>query len=220
MAAVLSWSGTQDTLTSDVVSSWEATNTAPTLVANWTYENVPSRLALVADTWTTYKIENISIDTASTTNIAVFIWLDDTDSTVDDRLYISNVQLNAGPTALPYSQPGYATQFTECARYYNVINSAAGAYPHLGNGTANSTSVVYVEYQHPTEMRVATAQMTLVGSNWVIAANAVSSYANEGDKKQLTLRLTGTGTPFTQYLTYVVYGNNDTASRMYMSARL
>ena len=220
MAGVLSWSGTQDTVTSDVVSAWEATNTAPTLIANWTYENVPARLALVADTWTEYKIENISINTANTTNIAVFIWLDDTDSAVDDRVYISGVQLNVGSKCLPWSSRDFNSELAACQRHLIVINSAAGAYPHLGNGTANSTSVVYVEYEHPTEWFKTLPPMTLVGSNWVIAANAISAYASEGDKKQITYRCTGTGTPFTQYYTYVVYGNNDTASRMYIQSRM
>jgi hypothetical protein len=220
MAAVISWSGTADVVTSDVVSAWEATNTAPTLVANWTYENVPARLALVNDSWTEYKIENIAIDTASTTNIAVFIWLDDTDSTVDDRLYISGVQLNEGPTCLPYSCPEYSTQMTQCTRFFYCINSAAGAYPHLGNGGANTTSVVYIEYHHPTEWYATLPTMTMIGSNWVIAGTAVNSYASEGDKKQITYRLTASGTPFTQYLCYLVYANNESTARVYMSSRL
>jgi hypothetical protein len=220
MAAVISWSGTADTVTSDVVSSWEATGTAPTLVANWTYENVPARLALVNDTWTEYKIENIAIDTASTTNIAVFIWLDDTDSTVDDRLYITGVQLNSGPTCLPYACPDIATQQLQCARFFYCINSAAGSYPHLGLGGANTTSAVYIEQHHPVEWFKTSPTLTLVGSNWVIAGTAVSTYASEGDTKQITYRVSASGTPFTQYLAYLVYGNGDSTSRAYMSSRL
>ena len=220
MAGVLSWSSTADAVTSDVVSAWNAAGAAPTLATNWTFENTPAQLALVNDTWTEYKIENISIDTASTTNIAVFIWLDDTDSTVDDRLYISGVQLNEGPTCLPYSCPPLSDQMTQCTKYFYCINSAAGAYPHLGNAGANTTSVVYVEYHHPTEWFATLPTMTMIGSNWVIAGTAVNSYASEGDKKQITYRLTASGTPFTQYLCYLVYANNETTARVYMSSRL
>jgi hypothetical protein len=220
MAGVLSWSGTSDAVTSDVVSAWEATGTAPTLAANWTYENVPARLALVNDTWTEYKIENVSIDTASATNIAVFIWLDDTDSTVDDRLYIGGVQLNLGPTCLPWTPPNYPQELLACQRYFYCINSAAGAYPHLGNGGANTTSIVYIEYHHSSEWVGANSTMTMIGSNWVIAATAVNSYAQEGDKKQITYRLTAAGTPFTQYLCYLVYANNETTARVYVYSRL
>ena len=220
MAGVLSWSSTADAVTSDVVSAWNAAGAAPTLATNWTFENTPAQLALVNDTWTEYKIENIAIDTASTTNIAVFIWLDDTDSTVDDRLYISGVQLNEGPTCLPYSCPPLSDQMTQCTKYFYCINSAAGSYPHLGNAGANTTSTVYIEYHHPTEWYATLPTMTMIGSNWVIAGTAVNSYASEGDKKQITYRLTASGTPFTQYLSYLVYANNEATARVYMSSRL
>jgi hypothetical protein len=220
MAGVLTWSGTADAVTSDVVSAWNAAGAAPTLAANWTFENVPAQLALVQDAWTEYKIENIAIDTASGTNIAVFIWLDDTDSTVDDRLYISSVQLNLGPTCLPWTPQEYTSQLLQCQRFFYCINAAAGAYPHLGSGTANTTSAVYIEYHHPSEWFGASATLTLIGSLWVIAANAVTSYAYEGDKKQITYRVTGTGTPFTQYLTYLVYANNETTARAFVYSRM
>ena len=220
MAAVISWSGTSDAPTGDIVSAWEATNTAPTLVANWTYENVPARIALVNDTWTEYKIENISIDTANTTNIGVFLWLDDTDSAVDDRVYFTGVQLNIGAKCLPWASRELGAELNACQRYFYCINSAGGAYPHLGNGSANTTSVVYVEYHHPTEWFKQAATMTLIGTNWVIAGNAATSWANEGDKKQITYRVTGTGTPFTQYMSYLVYANNDATARVYMASRI
>ena len=38
-AAVISWSSTADTVTSDVVSAWGNEGTRPTLATNWTYEN-------------------------------------------------------------------------------------------------------------------------------------------------------------------------------------
>src|SRR5690606_11621451 len=45
-AAVIAWDGTKDTVTSDVVSAWNAAGSNPTLVTNWTYENTPSNLTL------------------------------------------------------------------------------------------------------------------------------------------------------------------------------
>lgn len=220
MAGVLTWSGTADAVTSDVVSAWNAAGAAPTLATNWTFENTPAQLALVQDAWTEYKIENISIDTSNGTNLAVFIWLDDTDSAVDDRLYISSVQLNLGPTCLPWTPQEYTSQLLQCQRFFYTINAAAGAYPHLGSGNANTTSSVYIEYHHPSEWFGATATMSLIGSNWVIAGNAVTTYASEGDKKQITYRVTGTGTPFTQYYTYLVYANNETTARCYVYSRM
>ena len=62
-AAVVSWSGTADTVTSDIVSAWEAEGTNPTLITNATYENTPANLSPTTS-FAEYKIENISVDTS------------------------------------------------------------------------------------------------------------------------------------------------------------
>lgn len=102
-AGIISWSSTADAYTVDVVSAWNATDNNPTLVANWTFENTPFSITLQTSTWRTHRIANIAIDTASTANVAVFIWCNDTDATVDDLLYIADVKLEPGPvsTAIP-----------------------------------------------------------------------------------------------------------------------
>ena len=46
--AVLSWSSTADSLTSDVVSAWGADGVNPTLAANWTAENVATATTLTS----------------------------------------------------------------------------------------------------------------------------------------------------------------------------
>jgi len=115
--AILSWSSTQDAVTSDVVSAWNVAGTDPTLVANWTYENTPSNLVLTT-AYKTFKVENISIDTASTTNVAVFIWCDDADATVADLAYISAIKLNPGSVASPFEQELINVEIEKCQRYF------------------------------------------------------------------------------------------------------
>jgi len=134
-AAVLSWNSTADSITSDVVSSWGSEGSNPTWAPNWTAENTPSNLALVADAWTTYKIENISIDTESMTNLAVVIWVDDTDAAVDDLLYITDVQLNDGSVCLPYAQISFEEDLKRCMRYWQKsynYNVAVGSDSNVG----------------------------------------------------------------------------------------
>ena len=46
-AAVISWDGTADSVTSDVVNAWENASTVPTLATNWTYENTAASLLLL-----------------------------------------------------------------------------------------------------------------------------------------------------------------------------
>ncbi len=100
-AAIISWSSTADSITSDVVGTWAGGGTNPTLATNWTYENTPSDLTLTTS-FQTFKIENVAIDTASAKNVGVFIWLDDTNATVADLAYIADVQLEAGSVCTPF----------------------------------------------------------------------------------------------------------------------
>jgi hypothetical protein len=148
-AAVLSWSSTSDTVTSDVVATWENSGTNPTLAANWTYENVAANLALVPDAWTKYTVENIYIDTASMANLAVFIWVDDTDAAVDDVLYITDVQLNEGAIALPTSVREFDDDRLLCQRFweasytYGIAPGASNIAPGLTHMWAQSTATAW-----------------------------------------------------------------------------
>jgi hypothetical protein len=219
MAAVLSWSGTSDSLTSDVVSAWNAAGAAPTLVANWTYENTPTQLALVNDTWTEYKIENIAIDTSNAVNLAVFIWLDDTNSSVDDRLYISGVQLNVGSKCLPWAARSIATEFLACKRYLIVANADAAAYGHLGTAAANDNHNAYFEAPHPINWFKTAASVTKVG-NWSINSVAVSAITSECVLWNTVLKVVDTGSGLTSGHAYLVFASNDTTGRVVIESRL
>lgn len=115
-AAVIAWDSTADTVTSDVISAWAVAGTDPTLVANWTYENTPSNLTLTT-AYQTFKIENVLVDTASTTNVAVLIWVDDTDATVADLLYISDVKLEINNFATTYQPIPWDIDYQACLRF-------------------------------------------------------------------------------------------------------
>lgn len=116
-AAVIAWDSTADTVTSDVVSTWEAAGTDPVLVTNWTYENTPSNLTLTT-AFQTFKVENISVDTSSTTNVALFIWVDDADSTANDDFYIDQISLQAGTTATAFPNVSEQEALMAVQRYY------------------------------------------------------------------------------------------------------
>lgn len=117
-AAIIAWDSTADSVTSDVVSAWNAAGTDPTLVTNWTYENTPANLATLTTSYQTFTISNISIDTASATNVAVFIWIDDVTTTVGDFLYIADVQLELGAVATPFERRPIGQELVLCQRYY------------------------------------------------------------------------------------------------------
>jgi len=100
-AAVVAWDGTADTITRDIVSAWNTTGTNPTLItspANWTYANTPAALTALTGTYQTFTIANITVP-ASTNNLGVFIWCEDTSYTASDSLYIADVKLEIGTAA-------------------------------------------------------------------------------------------------------------------------
>jgi hypothetical protein len=123
--AVIAWSGTADTVTSDIISAWGAEGTNPTLIANATYENTPANLN-VTTSWATYSV-TANVDTASTANIIVFIWSDVTDTTAGDFLHITNAQLEVGTTATPFERRMYGQELANCYRYYyKWLNDSGG----------------------------------------------------------------------------------------------
>jgi hypothetical protein len=144
-AVILAWNSTADTVTSDVVSAWGADGVTPTFATNWTAENTPQNLA-PSNTWTRYSI-TATLDTASTNNVAVFIWCDDMTTTLGDFLYITDVQLEVGSLATPFERKLFSQVFEECARYYfrftavDASTNIARLSP-LGFQTNTTTSII------------------------------------------------------------------------------
>lgn len=220
-AAVLSWSGTTDTLTSDVVSAWGAAETNFTPIANWTIENTPVNLELTA-AWQEFKIEGISIDTSSTVNLAVFIWCDDTNAALDDELFLSGVQLNLGKYALPWANRDYTSELLKCKRYLLVINAAAGAAANLGTATCFWSPAIYYESLHSSEWFKDAATLTSMG-NWRVAGVnviTIDRFASECIQDNTVIVGYNDTTGFTEGFSYIIYTNNDKTARLYIESRL
>jgi len=116
-ATVLAWSSTEDSVTSDVVGTWASDGTDPTFATNWTKEIAGSNKALT-NSYQRFTIENISLDTSSTTNLAVFVWVDDGTIASGDAFYITGVQVNEGTTALPLTHKTFSQELRDCQRFY------------------------------------------------------------------------------------------------------
>lgn len=172
-AAIISWSSTADTITSDVIGTWAGAGANPTLASNWTYENTPSDLTLTTS-FQTFKIENISIDTASTTNVGILIWCDDTDATVGDVAYLGDIQLEEGAIATPYEQKSYQEEWLRCSPYMQVLDYASGGVPFAIGQVAGSATVVLCEFQYPLPVR-STPSISVTGTWEAWNASAGSS---------------------------------------------
>ena len=164
--AIVAWSGTADSVTSDIISAWGAEGTNPTLIANATYENTPANLNVTTD-WATYTV-SAPIDTASTNNVIVFIWSDVTDTTAGDFLYLAGVQLEAGAVATPFERRPYGTELALCQRYFAKLSGDGSSTSGLGNGFNYTASSSSITIKYPVTMR---AEPTVTQANITITDN-------------------------------------------------
>jgi len=226
-AAVISWSSTADAVTSDVVNVWEAAGTNPTLIANMTYENVPAALTALSESWQTYKIEGIAIDTAAATNVIVFIWTDDVTMDVGDFLQVTDVQLEIGPKATAFEYRPFQRELALCQRYCYGITTVATA-EFIGLGVAFSTTVAYPHLFLPIEMRATPSLIIATAADWQLddTVNAPTDVTalviddmNFSSKKAVVLKASA-ASGLTQYRTYQLVGDGSAARVLALAAEL
>jgi hypothetical protein len=116
--AIIAWDGTADTLTDDMISAWGSEGTDPTLATNYTYENTPANLNLTTS-YATYTT-TATIDTSGAKNVVVFIWSDVTTTSTGEFLYITDVQLEKGPSNSIFERKSFGRQLADCQRYYET----------------------------------------------------------------------------------------------------
>jgi hypothetical protein len=189
-AAIVAWSGTADTVTSDIISAWGAEGANPTLIANATYENTPANLSLTTS-YATYSV-SAAVDTASTQNLILFIWSDVTDTTLGDFLYIAESKLGLGSTATAFEYAGgtFQGELAACQRYYQLIGGTTNSFP-LSGGYSISAIDIRNPMVFPVQMRSAptiTKNGTWVGVN---VGQPAATYIN---RQGFTLQWTTTGT--------------------------
>ena len=203
-AGIITWSGTADSVTSDIISAWNAEDTDPTLIANATFENTPANLSVTTSD-ARYKIENITIDTASAANIIVFIWADGLTATLTDTLEISNIQLEKGSVATDFEHRPYAAELALCQRYFQTVQKSIGV--------AVNTTGVQLLIPFPVEMRStptfsqpATIEITdAFASNHTQSSTGLS--ANNATTEGVRLSLNNFG-GLTQQRVYMQITNN------------
>ena len=167
--AIVAWSGTADSVTSDIISAWGVEGTNPTLIADATYENSPANLN-VTTSYAKYSV-TAAVDTASTKNIIVFIWSDVTDTTAGDFLYITDVQLEAGEQASGFEFMPIDVNLARCQRYCEVV-STGGGYQNLFLGQVTTTSVANCVHKYSVQKRAsATLTINNLANTVFLAAN-------------------------------------------------
>jgi hypothetical protein len=197
-AAIVSWSGTADTVTSDIISAWGAEGTNPTLIANATFENTPANLS-VTTSYATYSV-TAAVDTASTKNVIVFIWSDVTDTTAGDFLYISEAKLEVGSsaTAFDYAGNSFADELAQCQRYLPAV------YGLFGVGYSVTANLVRFPAYFVTEARTEpTGVSGTAGDFSIVNAGTPTAIAFRHASKNMCtsdFTFTGIGTSAAYYI--------------------
>jgi len=144
-AYILAWDSTADSVTSDVVATWND-DANPTFATNWTAENTGADLG-VTTSWAKYSV-TATIDTSNTTNVAVFIACVDDSVNAGDFLYITDVQLEKGNTASDYVREDVGIAHKKCHRYFQRVTGPGNNEPiHIG--LANASSQVQARMHNP-----------------------------------------------------------------------
>ena len=164
--AILEWTGTADSVTSDVVNNWASTNYTP---GNFFIAGVnviaTGSITPSVGTWT--DISCSGTFGSSTNNAIVFIWMDSA-FTVGGDFRIGLVQLEQGSTKTPFKRVSYQAQLSDCRRFYTTIGSGIG-------GSTNTTTAADMRGQFGVSMRIAPTLIALNSSPGLAVGGAASA---------------------------------------------
>jgi len=167
--AILEWTGTADSVTSDVVNNWTSgTYTASNffLASSLTVTAVGS-ITPSANTWTTLTALNGTVS-SSCNNLIVMIWTEAT-AAQNVTLDIARVQLEQGSNATPFEWRGITNELAFCQRYYRNDGMTHAHYVPAPNSSFAST--------YPVTFSV-TMRTTPSFSFSYSSTNAVSTYTS------------------------------------------
>ena len=225
-AAIISWDGTADEPTDDMISAWGVEGTDPTLATNFTYENTPANLNLTTS-YATYSV-TASVDTASAKNIIVFIWSDVTTTSAGEFLYLSDVKLEAGDTATPFEHRSYGDELARCQRYLHRIGGST--YTRTAAGFSYAASSHNTPIPVPVAMRAIPSLTTsnLTGSSTFVvyhsggSLSAVSAIVIEtaGSHPNSVLSINSTASGVTAGNVGILVTNNNSDAFLQFDAEL
>lgn len=168
--AILEWTGTADTVTSDFVLDW----TNGTFTAGQFFTTTSTTVAgagstaLTANTAATVSLT--ATISSSANNVAVIFWTDSTQAQ-NVTLDIGKVQLEVGAVATVFEVRPTGIERSICQRYYYQTDQG-GVLNILGYGLAASTPTYVL--RHPVPMRIAPTG-TKVGTWNVVNCSQPSS---------------------------------------------
>jgi hypothetical protein len=201
-AGIVEWTGTGDSVTSDIVSSWAAT---PTLIANAAFANTPSDLT-VTSSMAQFTI-TATLGT-SFNNLIVFVWTPNEEAQNDD-FYLMQTQLVKGssPVEWPLIAKSYSQDLAECSAFYQKsynVDVAPETATAVGNTTARAHGTNHIfDIRFHVQMRATPTVISYNPSTGTLnQARDISASTNK------TASISDAGqSGFSNYITSSVDGN-------------
>jgi len=150
-------------------------------MGGWTGTTQPiSATQTITTTWTRYTFTGTV--PANATQVGIYIyWTPVGTAGADDGLYITGVQLEAGPSATPFERRPYAVELAMCQRYYWRLPSATVG-QNLGMGFCETTTRARPFFYLPVAMRgiptigySAAGDFTLRGTTTNVTCNSITA---------------------------------------------
>ena len=178
---ILKWTGTADSVTSDVVGTWASDNTNPTLATSWSYENTPANIGLTTS-FARHTVEDVTVD-SDTKNIAIFVWTDDGTITASDVIGFSEWQCNPGATVNDFSSPKEDEVLHQVQYYLDRLLCQTSNQQYFDGGFLQVSTAFIYYYRYPRSMRGLPAITYSAASTWdtyiTNATRDVTNISNE-----------------------------------------
>lgn len=163
--AELQTGGTADTIPA-VVSSWNADGTNPTLGANLALIGTPVDCS-VTTAWTTFQFTGAF--PSNSKNLLLLIWTN-ADMAAGDTLGVGQAGLYYG-TSIRSWNPRMMQDELRLLQWYYYLHCKGNSQP-VGMGALRSASIVCVNIQFPTKMRIAPSLDMNTGTNFYYQASS------------------------------------------------
>lgn len=185
--AILEWTGTADSVISDVVLDWTSSTYTPSnffLAANLAVTAVGS-ITPTANAWTDIH-DLLGALGNSVNNQIVFFWTEGT-AAQNVTLDIGLVQLEPGPVSTDFEYRPFGQELALCQRYLPAFDSGSTNDP-VGVGQCSSATAGEIIYYFPVEARIAPTgiivsdvthfDISVAAGNDVAATNVVAGTAS------------------------------------------
>ena len=135
-------------------------------------------------------------------------------ASTNDYYDITNMQLEVGSVATPFSRAGgtLSGELEACQRYY-WRNTGTGYTRFTQFSPANSATLLYAQVQNPIQMRIKPTSIDFSNLLWwdnVSIGNAIGAITINGDSSPLNSFLEVSSTGMTQYRNYQLMANGGT----------